>query len=472
MAIKTKIALTTLSVCLSMTAWAQQLKMIQMLSMKDGQALSDQGLQNAQAGTLAEVYDMAVAKNLPYLISDKNYQAIFTRIEQAKSKLRPQAYAEARAGYTTMGQTASNYFSASASLNASWALYNRELKLGVSVSEMEVQVAERQLVLARQELMGLVAKSYLDLVQKEDLVRLSNERVQNLRRVLGSAQSLVNIGIQNRDILGPAQLDLQHAQLKVLEATKARDSAQGRFENDFGVSFKGFLSARGAVIPSINQKSSTEWMMAADESSVKIQIQQLTAEIAKVQIKKQDAIGKSHIDLQARLGVDRNPSLPYAGDITAQNRFQRGSSIFIVWTKPLWDGGYRSASTDEAIYRQQTAELQTDLFRKQVRDDVLMALDNYSLAVDTIKVQKQIVGTSQGIIKSIENGSIAGQVNYDRLLQEVNRLYDNKFDLSQTNIKALEAYIQLKLASGTLDADDLALISMSLKPNSPNINAD
>ncbi len=472
MAFKTKIALTTLSICLSTTAWAQQLRLSQGLTMNGGRVATEENIVAARASTLVEVYDMAIDKNLQYLINDQNYRAVFTRIEQAKSKLRPTAYAEARAGYSTMGQTAHSYLSASASLNANWAIYNKELNLGVSISEMEVQLAERQLGLARQELMGLVAKSYLNLVAKEDLVKLSQERVHNLRKVLGSAKNLVSIGVQTNDILGPAQLDLQQAQIKLMEATQSRDSAQTRFESDFGVSFKAYLSARGAVIPSISQKSVSDWLNEAEQNSVRIQIQQLTAEIAKVQIKKQDAIGKSRIDLQARLGVDRNPSLPFAGDLSGQNRLQRGNSIFIVWTKPIWDGRFRSAATDEAVHRQVSAELQTDYARKQVRDDIMAALDNYRLAVNTIGVQRQVVGTSQGIIKSIENGAIAGEVNYDRLLQEVNRLYDNKFDLSQTNIKALEAYIQLKLAAGTLDANDLSLISLSLKPTAPNVSAD
>ncbi|MBC7419825.1 MAG: TolC family protein, partial [Bdellovibrio sp.] len=167
--------------------------------------------------------------------------------------------------------------------------------------------------------------------------------------------------------------------------------------------------------------------------------------------------------LEGRVGVDRNPLVGESN--VYQNRLESGRSIFITWTKPLFDGGYRSAVKDELAYRQESAELQTTQATNQAREDVRLALDNYRLAMNTIRVQRNIIHTSQQIIDSIKLGSTAGNSNYDRLLQETSKLYENKYELSQANVRALESYIALKIATSSLDTSDLAAISLGLKPH-------
>ncbi|MBC7420653.1 MAG: TolC family protein, partial [Bdellovibrio sp.] len=431
MAIKNKIAFTTLSVCLSTAAWAQQLKLSHNVTIR-GENVTEEKIENNRASTLLEVYDTALEKNIPYLLNDRNYRAVFTRIEQAKSKYRPQVELNARAGYTSMGQTARNYLSSSAGINASLILYSKGLKLGVSQAEIESQVAEKQLMQARQELMGLVAHHYLDLILKEDQVRLANEKNSNLRKVFNSTQTSVNVGVQSKDALAPIEADLQRSQIKVLEATQLRNAAQNKFETDFEISFKTYLSASNANIPKIGEKTDSQWLDEAEQNSLKIHVQRLTADAARMGYQKEKASNGGVWKLEGRVGVDRNPIIGESN--IYQNRLESGRSIFITWTKPLFDGGYRSAVKDELAYRQESAELQTTQATNQAREDVRLALDNYRLAMNTIRVQRNIIHTSQQIIDSIKLGSTAGNSNYDRLLQETSKLYENKYELSQANV--------------------------------------
>ena len=290
--------------CLSVEAHAQQLKMTTSLgSTKE----IVQRLEEIQAtNTLLEVYDNALQKNLPYLINDRQYQQVLTRIQQAKSRKRVQVSANAGAGIEkSYGQETSISRFASAGLNASLSLYNKELNLNVDIAELDVQMAERQLVLAQQQLMVLVAQSYLDLILKEDQVKVAGEKLSALNKLAEFTQARVSQARLSKDQLSYVQADQKRAQLRLLEASQQRDEASTKFENEFGVSFKATLSARNASIPRIDQQLKLDWLQEAEQNSLKVQIQKVALEIANKDIARARSLSSPTVSLNAGMSTNR-----------------------------------------------------------------------------------------------------------------------------------------------------------------------
>ncbi len=452
------LAITCIS-CLSNQAFAQ-LKLSQTLSFSASYSKDGKNPVVDHASTLMEVYETALQKNIPYLMDDRNYQQVLTRIAQAKSKLKPQITADAESVHgRSYGSYGQSYMNTSAGINGTWVIYDKELNLGVDIATLDAQMAERQLVLAQQELMVLVAQAYLDLILKEDLVKLTTEKVADLKSLEEFTNSRVNQGALTADQLSYVRADLRRTEIKLYEATMGRDDSQKKFENEFGIYFKPFLSARDIGIPQLNTQSRSGYIDEAERTSLKIQIQQIAVEIANKDISRAKAISSPTVTLQANVGAgiqsNRNSAL--------YNDSGRGSFVGIFLKIPLYDGGLRSAVTKENVYKQESAELSNEQARRQTRFDVDEAINQYSLAVSTITNQREIINLTNDVIKKAKESYSSGNIDYTKLLLETGKLYDFKYELAQANVKALTSFIQLKQAVGSINGDDLAAISSSLR---------
>ena len=443
--------------CLSTQAHAQHLKLTKQLgSTKE----IVQQLENVQTtNTLLEVYENALQKNLPYLINDREYQQVLTRIDQAKSHKRLQISADAGVGVEkTYGNGSSTSPFATAGINASLNLYSKELNLNVNIAELDSQMAERQLVLAQQQLMVLVAQSYFDLILKEDQLKLAEEKFATQNKLSEFTKARVNQGLITKDQFSYVQADLKRAQLRLLEVSQQHEMASLKFEKEFGVSFKVKLSAINASIPRIDQQSSEKWLHDAEQNSLKVQIQSVALEIANKDIARARALSSPTVSLNAGASTSQSN---YNG--INQNRFSEGSYVGVFINIPLYDGGLRSAVTKENILRKDSAELESESVRRQARFDASTAISGYTLAVNGIQSQRDIISLTEEVVQSTQAAFDTGNTDYTKLLIEINKLYDYKYELAQLNVKALASFIDLKLATSSLNNNDLLDVSKSLK---------
>ena len=443
--------------CLSTQAYAQQLKLTQRLGSTNEVVQRQEDVQTTN--TLIEVYENALQKNLPYLVNDREYQQVLTRIDQAKSHKRLQVSADAGVGiekYFDQGSSTSRF--ATAGINASLNLYSKELNLNVNIAELDSQMAERQLVLAQQQLMALVAQSYFDLILKEDQLKLAEEKLAALNMLVEFTKVRVDQGRITKDQLSYVQTDQMRADLRLQEAILQRDVASSKFEKEFGISFNATLSARNASIPRIDQQSKSSWLQQAEQNSLKVQIQTVALEIANKDIARARSLSSATVSLNA--GVSTSSSR-YEG--INQGRFSEGSYVGVFINIPLYDGGLRSAVTKENILRKDSAELESESVRRQARFDADTAINGYTLAVSGIRSQRDIISLTQEVVRSTQAAFDTGNADYTKLLIEINKLYDYKYELAQLNVKALASFINLKLATSSLNNNDLLDVSKSLK---------
>ena len=464
MHLKIKTAFTTLAL-LSSVASGQQLKVNSALRSSSQKHIKEDRQennrnQNLQAPTLIEVYESALQKNLPYLINDRNYQSVLTRVDQAKSYKHLQVSADGSVSESAVfGQNAMNYFSANAGLTASLNLYSKELNLNVNIVELDAQMAERQLAQAQQDLMALVAKSYIELILKEDSVRLNQDKVTDLQKLFEFTNSRVQQGVISKDQSAYVEADLKRAELRLLEASQQRDNLRSKFEQEFSIPFKAFVSVGDVAIPRIDNKSRAEWINDAEQKSLKVQIQQIALEIADKDITKARAMLSPTVTLEGRVATDSsNQNMN-----SYSNNYNSGSYVGIFVRIPLYDGGLRSAVTKENVYKKEATEFQTEESRRQARFDTDSAINNYSLSVGGISSQRRIIALTQEVVQSTRNAFNSGNVDYTKLLLETGKLYDYKYELAQFNVKALESYIDLKMATTGLTTEDLNLINKNLK---------
>ncbi len=445
--------------CLSVQAFSQKLHMTTSLQPVD--QIIKQG--NFESTTsLTEVYESALQKNLAYSINDRQYQQVLTRIDQAKSYGRPQVTANAGVAYqNSFGQYSSGSVNGSVGIRASQVLYSKELNLNVNIAELDAQMAERQLALAQQELMSVVAQSYLNLILKEDFVKLSGDKVDTLKNLAAYTQARVQQGRLTKDQLSYVLADQKRAQLRLAEATQQREYALLKFQNEFGIIFKGNLSARNVTIPRIDNKSTAEWIQEAEKNSLKVQIQQAALEIASKDIAKARSLSGPVVTLEAGASKSRT-----SNNNDFRNQFDNGSYIGVFVNIPLYDGGLRSATQQESVLKKDTAELEKESTRRQAHFDAESAINEYSLAVNGINNQREIISLTEDVVKSTQAAFETGNADFTLLLLETNKLFDSKYELAQINVKALTSYIDLKLSTGSLRTEDLSVISKTLSRKS------
>ncbi len=452
---KMNIGIIAAVTCLSVQAFSEKLRMSTSLKSVDQIIRQDSVDETA---SLTNVFESALQKNLAYALNDREYQKVLTRIEQAKSSQRPQVSAYAGVGYeNSFGQYSNGNVNGSVGLEASMVLYSKELNLNVNLAELDVQMAERQLALAQQELMVLVAQAYLDLILKDDFVKLTSEKVDTLNQLADYTKSRVEQGRLTKDQLSYVVADQKRAELRLAEAKQQREYALLKFQNEFGISFKTNLSARNALIPRIDNQPTAVWLNEAEKNSLKVQIQKAALEIADKDVMKARALSGPVVTLEA--GVSKSRTSNNDG---FQDRFSSGSYVGVFVNVPLYDGGLRKASQQESYLRKDMAQLEKESTRRQARFDAESAINDYSIAVSGIKSQREIISLTEDVVRSTKAAFETGNTDFTQLLIETAKLYDSKYELAQINVKALNSFINLKFSAGSLQIKDLNEISQSL----------
>ncbi len=124
--------------------------------------------------------------------------------------------------------------------------------------------------------------------------------------------------------------------------------------------------------------------------------------------------------------------------------------------------------TKEKVLQKESVILEGEFQSRQAALDAQKAIVEYNSANGGVRQYREQVELSKQIVKSKDEAVKAGNSEFFQLISEMNTLTERKNKLSEANVRALKAYIELKKAVGTLNVEDLAVVSKSLSTRNKN----
>lgn len=345
--------------------------------------------QEPQDLSLSEAYQMALESNHDIRIAAQGVEQGKLLQKQAITVLFPQL--TANAGYSSITyQDGSDSDGTSWGLSLSQTVYNGgKVWVAKRGAEYTLNAAERGLEFARQSvLFDLIARAN-ELLTAEDLLKVSEKRVERVQEQLRQAQARVDLGDMPRTSVLTAQVALSSVQLESVEALKTVALARKRLSNLIGTDLNLRVEVPEFVTTLEDQPLQKLIDQAIDERSDLAQSRELIR------------IAREEAELVRRNG---HPDVDITGSYTQysdDNPFAPETQIGINLTWPFFQGGLVKLQTEESLSRVRQSE---EGYGSQL-DAATLEVQEAWLTVKTRKTQKQLV--EDKLVTAMENHRLA-----------------------------------------------------------------
>jgi len=339
--------------------------------------------------SLSEAYDIALESNHDIRSAVESLQQGELLQKQALTVLFPQLTASA--GYSNIAyQDGTESDGSNLRISFDQTVYNGgRVWVAKRGAEYTLIAAERGLEFARQNvLMALIGRSN-ELLSAEDLLNVSEKRVERVREQLRQAQARVDLGDMPRTSVLSAKVALSSVQLESVEAEKTLALARKRLSNLVGTDLN--LRVKIPEVAATFEKLPLQTLIdqAIGDRPDLAQSREL------VRISEQEA------ELVRRNG---HPDVDITGSYTRysdDNLFAPESQIGISLTWPFFQGGLVKLQTKESLSRVRQSE---EAYGSQM-DAVTLEVEEAWLSVKALQTQKQLV--KDKLITAMENHRLA-----------------------------------------------------------------
>ena len=339
--------------------------------------------------SLPEAYQLALESNHDIRSAAEGVEQGNLLQKQANTVLYPQL--TATAGYSMIG-----YEDGTETDGGRWGIdLNQTVYNGGRVwvakrgAEYTLNAALRGVEFARQSvLMDLIARSN-ELLSAEDLLKVSEKRVERVQEQLRQAQARVDLGDMPRTSVLTAQVALSSVQLESVEAQKGVALARTRLSNLIGLD--------GQVRVQI-----PEFVRLYDEMILSDLLKQAMKDRPDLaQSRELVRISEEQAELTRRNG---HPDVDITGSYTQysdDDTFAPESQVGINLTWPFFQGGLVKLQTEESLSRVRQAQ---EDYGSQV-DAASLEVEEVWLSLRTLQVQEQLVADNLDTAK--ENHRLA-----------------------------------------------------------------
>jgi outer membrane protein len=201
-----------------------------------------------------------------------------------------------------------------------------------------------------------------------------------------------------------------------------------------------------------------QWVSAAEQDSISVQIQQAVADIAAREVDRQRAGHYPTLDLVANYGYAKSNT---QGAGLLENDYQ---NVGVQLNVPLFLGGLVVSRQREASANRNAALSTLEAARRSAALSARQQYLGVANGLAQVKALKAALVSSQSALESNKLGYEVGvRINIDVLNAE-NQVYITRRDLARATFDTLLAQLRLKAAVGALGEDDVGAINALLDP--------
>ena len=416
----------------------------------------------AQAQSLVELYDSARAFDATYLSAKLQYDANLARAEQSRAGILPTATLTGTATLTDFDNSASNTFNRSyntqgATLSASHPLYRPINRATFEQGQKQLALARAQLDAAEQELIVRTSQTYFDARASQDSLNFVKAQKAAVAEQLASAKRNFEVGTATITDTREAQarFDLVLAQ----EIAAENDLRVKKIALDQLVGKQG-TQPRSLVAPPVLQPIEpadvNAWVQQSELAHPSIRLAQSNLEIARLEVTKAEAGHKPTLDLTGSYNMTRNPS----GTASSLLNFNTNTAtIGLSLNVPLFAGFSTQNRIRETLSLSDKASSDLEGARRTVAQSTRTAFFGVVSGQGQVKALEAAEQSSQIALEANRLGYQVGvRINID-VLNSQSQLFQTKRDLAKARYEVLIGGLRLRLANGSLRAEDLQTIN-------------
>ena len=425
----------------------------------------------ASAQGLAQVYQDAKAYDAQYAAARFTLQAGLEKLPQGRALILPSLNLSANATNTRIDSEPHNASVSSDflrdtrshgyTLSFSQPLYRKQNFIQYDQAGYVVKQAEAVFAQAGQDLVVRVALAYFDVLAADDTLALVRAQKAAISEQLAQAKRNFEVGTSTITDTHEAQARFDLAAAQEIASQNDLDAKKRALQQLTGKEYATLKPLRADIKLSPPEPSRMDdWVGLAEKQSYPVQIQELAAEIAQLEVRRNAAGHHPTLDLVASYGwiSQTGSQLTTAGANLTTGTF--GLQLGL----PLYAGGAISSREREAaaIFEKSRQDLEN------ARRSAALATRQSYLAVINGVAQvgalEQALVSSQSALDSNKLGYEVGvRINID-VLNAQQQLFSTRRDLAVARYNTITNHLRLKSAAGSLREEDLELVNRALAP--------
>jgi outer membrane protein len=417
---------------------------------------------SAQAQSLLDLFQAARDHDANYLSAMANAKATRSRGNQAWAGVLPQV------GYSAdKFETENNLInnpptidSDSQTLSIKQPLFQMNGFLGVFQGEHTIDVSERQLQAAEQDLVIRITQAYFDVLSASDSVGVVQAQKQAVSEQLAAAKRNFEVGTSTVTDSREAQARFDLVVAQEIAAQNDLRVKRLALEQLVGISDVQPKALKVPVaLPDLQTMDLDFWLSQAQANNAQLQQAHSAQKIASLESKKAMSNHLPTLDLvaQQRRSYGFNAASSSYSD-------SDNTSIGLQLNWPLFAGFAHHNRIRETLHLQDKAQADLDNAQRGVVQATRSAFYGVQAGMSQVKALEAAEASSQVSLDANKLGYQVGvRINID-VLNAQTQLYETKRDLAQARYNVLLGQLRLKQASGTLTGEDLQAINDLLAP--------
>lgn len=410
------------------------------------------------AADLGEVYRMALEQDLTLAEAVNRYQATHTRIAQGRSALLPSVTLQGSSARNAQAPAlayryADGFNSHGYGINLNQNLLNFQAWSAFEAVRLGDRQAFATLALTEQQLILRVATAYFAVLRSQRNLLSFQAEEQAAARILEQSEQSFAVGLNTvTDVLqSQSNFDLARVNRLVEENSLAQQLEAltlitGRPPGPLEDLDPAFTVA--APLPA----ELGEWEQLTSGNNLAIRSAELAWEARKADARTAAAAHYPSVDFSASYNYNAESSNPFS---FFNNTASERAVLSLNVTVPLYSGGLNSARKREAYYNRDAAEDVLQRTRREALQEIRNAWRNVQTDVITVAAREQAVVSAASALQSTETGAQVGTRNIVDVVLAQRTLFQAERDLAAARYNYVLNILNLKLAAGILNPDDV-----------------
>jgi outer membrane protein, protease secretion system len=318
----------------------------------------------------------------------------------------------------------------------------------------QTEYSDAQFSVKSQDLMLRLVGAYADAKFAEDQLLLAQAQRDTLAEQKKVNERMFEKGEGTRTDMLETQARFDVAEAQLLEARNNVTTARNMLAAIVGeeVSDLDGLSDDFRVRPMM-PSGFEEWKAIALENNAEIAAQRVAVDVAQHEISKNRAGHSPRLDFVASYNKSDSET------ITTRNQDTTSRIVGVQLNIPLYSGGSVSAATSQAMANHQRARSELEAKTSQVLVELRKQFQHVLSSAAKIDAMVKAVDSARALVRATEQSVKGGvRINLD-VLNAQQQLYTAQRDLAQARYNYLVAFLRLRFAAGTLNAEDLRTVA-------------
>jgi outer membrane protein len=417
----------------------------------------------ARAQDLQSLYNDARGYDATYLAAKSNAASAEFRAAQADALALPSAALQATAGLArtdpaTSRLPADGSYSAGASVNAKYPLFNRANKVNIERARKGLVVAQADVDAAEQDLIVRLSQAYFDVLAAQDTLATTRASKAAITEQLASAKRNFEVGTATITDTREAQARFDLASAQEIAAdndlrTKriALDTLVGRS----GVQPKPLLTP--VVLPGTRPANAEEWVTGADQQHPTVRRARVGLDVAMLDTEIARAAELPTVDAVGSVGVNNQQKSFYSTNGTSNT-----ATLGVQLNWPLYTGGATQNRIKETLALEEKSRNDLEAARRGVAQGTRVAFFGVQSGLAQVKALEAAESSSKLALEATQLGYKVGvRVNLD-VLNAQTQLFSTQRDLAKARYDVLVGSLRLRQAAGQLAPTDVDSVNRLL----------